>query len=120
MRPLDPSLRALAADLVALRVRAQALGLFTDDRELLICPGCGLMEDVAASGILITCREPDLGQDTGLRFEPLGEQTFRCPACGRKVNEPLPEDGTGNESPAPDAAGPRRRRNGLAPPTSGL
>jgi hypothetical protein len=110
MRPLDPNLRALAADLIALRTRAQALGLFADDRELLICPGCGLMEDVTASGMLITCREPDLGQDIGLRFEPLGERTFRCPACGRKVNEPLPEDGTGNASPTAAAGGRRRRR----------
>jgi len=44
--------------------------------------GLRLMEDVAADGILITCREPDLGKDTGLRFAALNQHAFRCPACG--------------------------------------
>ena len=89
MNPVDPEVRRLAADLIALRKQAKELGVFTNDRELLVCLRCGLMEDVAATGILITCREPDLGKDTGLRFEPLAEQAFRCPACGQKIQEPL-------------------------------
>ena len=100
MIPLDPDLHGIAAEIVALRKRAKALGMFTDDRELLVCPGCGLMEDVAANGVLITCREPDLGQDTGLRFEPLNDQTFRCPACAQRVRELLSERGPEGASPA--------------------
>ena len=91
MSALDPKLRKLVADLVALQKRAKALGVFTNDRELLECPHCGLMEDVAANGMLITCREPDLGLDTGLRFKPWGKRAFRCPSCGKKVMEPPPE-----------------------------
>ena len=85
--PLDPELRRLATQLAAIRKRAKALGIFTNERELLQCSGCGLMEDVTASGILITCREPDLGHDTGLRFKQLNKQIFRCPACGENVKE---------------------------------
>ena len=100
MIPLDPDLLGIAAELVALRKRAKELGVFTDDRELLVCLACGLMEDVTASGLLITCREPDLGRDTGLRFEPLSEQTFRCPACGQCVREPLSEQSSEGASQA--------------------
>ncbi len=34
--------------------QARALGMFTDDRELLACPVCGLLEDVTVEGMLIT------------------------------------------------------------------
>ena len=33
---------------------ARALGIFTDDRKLLECLDCGLMEDVTINGLLIT------------------------------------------------------------------
>ena len=98
--PLDPDLLGIAAELVALRKRAKELGVFTNDRELLVCQSCGLMEDVAATGVLITCREPNLGQDTGLRFEPLSDQTFRCPACGQRVRESLSEQSSEGASQA--------------------
>ena len=100
MTPLDPKLHEIATEIVALRKRAKALGAFTDDRELLVCRRCGLMEDVAVTGLLITCREPDLGQDTGLRFEPVDAKTFRCPACGRLVQEPFSEQSQEGTSPA--------------------
>lgn len=88
---LDPELCRLATQLAAIQKRAKGLGIFTNERELLQCSGCGLMEDVTASGILITCRQPDLGHDIGLRFKQLNKQTFRCPACGENVTEPLAE-----------------------------
>jgi predicted RNA-binding Zn-ribbon protein involved in translation (DUF1610 family) len=84
-------LRALAAQLVALQAEARARGLFANDRELLACPRCGLMEDVTCTGLLITCRPPALGEDTGLRFEEFKAGKFRCPNCGRSVTEP-PEE----------------------------
>ena len=40
------ALRALATQIVALQKQARALGLFADDRELLTCAKCGLLEDV--------------------------------------------------------------------------
>lgn len=63
--------------------QAAAMGVFTNDRELLECSKCGLVEDVLTDGILVTyhknIRNPN---DSGLRFEKIGEDKFRCPACG--------------------------------------
>lgn len=50
----------------------KSLGMFANDRELLECPRCGLMEDVAAGGMFLTVRPTDLGTDTGLRFQRRG------------------------------------------------
>ena len=80
-------IRALATEIAALQAKARALGLFANDRELLECPVCGLMENVAASGLLLTCRPESLDEDTGLRFEELSRDRFRCPACGATVRE---------------------------------
>lgn len=90
----DPiaEIKALAAQISALQQQAKALGMFANDRELLKCPRCGLMEDVTHEGLLITCRETDPGQDTGLRFDKITAESFRCPFCGQTVNEPLSED----------------------------
>lgn len=82
MTDLAATIKPLAKRLAALRRQAKALGLFADDRELLECP-CGLKEDVTCEGRNITCREPDLGKDTGLRFEEISADHFRCPACGQ-------------------------------------
>jgi len=78
--------------LAAVQKQAKALGLFTDDRELLECPHCGLMEDVAINGLLFTYRQSDLGQDTGLRFKKVKKQIFRCPSCKGLVTEPPADD----------------------------
>ncbi len=81
-------IRALAAEIAALQAKSRALGLFANDRELLECPVCGLMENVAAAGKgLFTCRPESLDEDTGLRFEELSRDRFRCPACGATVRE---------------------------------
>ena len=66
--------------------QARALGIFTDDRELLECPSCGLLEDVTAEGLLVTY--PNTSEevnDSGLRFIPADESSFACPSCGTKV-----------------------------------
>jgi hypothetical protein len=58
--------------------QARALGIFTDDRELLECPNCGLLEDVTAEGLLVTY--PNTSEevnDSGLRFIPAD-----CGDCG--------------------------------------
>jgi hypothetical protein len=77
MKALFPELRALAKQIVALQARARALGMFADDRELLECHKCGLQEDVACSGLLLTSYPESLGVDTGLRFKELGAGRFR-------------------------------------------
>ncbi|MDA1274472.1 MAG: hypothetical protein O2960_10545 [Verrucomicrobia bacterium] len=79
----------LAKQIAVIRQQMHALGMFANDRELLDCPHCGLREDVLISGQLITYREPDFHQDTGLRFEELTPGTFRCPSCCHTVREPL-------------------------------
>jgi rubredoxin len=88
-RELD-DLRELAKRLAALQEQARALGIFVGDRELLECPGCGLQEDVAFSGQLLTCLPSSPNQDTGLRFEELPGDRFRCPRCGTVVDQPDP------------------------------
>jgi hypothetical protein len=88
MKPEFNDLRHLAARLVALQQQARALGIFAEDRELLECPGCGLLEDVDAVGRLLTCWPSSLGQDTSLRFEEVPGDQFRCPSCGGLVSEP--------------------------------
>lgn len=81
-------IRALATEIAALQAKAKALGLFANDRELLERPSCGLMENVAAAGGgLFTCRPESLDEDTGLRFEELSRDRFRCPSCGATVRE---------------------------------
>lgn len=66
-----------------LQEQARSLGVFPNDRELLMCPSCGLAEDVLAGGQLITSVAVG-APDTGMRFiEPRVEnEPFRCPACG--------------------------------------
>lgn len=83
-KPADAKLHALATRLAGLQKRAKALGVFANDRELLECPRCGLMEDVTSIGLLITCRATALGDDTGLRFVQLAEDIFRCPSCAHR------------------------------------
>ena len=89
MKELLDKIRPLARQIAALKGQMKVAGLFTDDRELLDCPRCGLREDVLISGNLITYRKPNYQQDTGMRFWELTDQTFRCPSCGQTVSEPL-------------------------------
>lgn len=77
------SLEPLARQLVEIQRTARALGIFVDDRELLMCPKCGLTEDVLSGGRLVTFNGSS-GPDTGLRFvEPTSaDDRFICPRCG--------------------------------------
>jgi hypothetical protein len=84
---IPTSIKRLAQQLSATRAEAKKLGIFPGDRDLLDCSCCGLMEDVAMNGILLTCRQDSLGIDTGLRFEQVDSDglRFRCPSCGSEV-----------------------------------
>lgn len=80
---IPPEILALAQQLKAVRERAAALGIFTDDRELLVCPSCGLQEDVLIGGQLITHdRDQPDADDSTLRFSESDDGRFICPRCG--------------------------------------
>ena len=73
--------------------QARALGIFTDDRELLACPSCGLLEDVTAEGLLVTYPQDSQNtEDTGLRFRQLDTESFQYPACGATCHVPTEEE----------------------------
>jgi hypothetical protein len=77
----------LASQLREAKRQAQPLGIFTNDRELLACPVCGLLEDVTIEGRLFTYKEDSgLIEDSGLRFSEIeGTHRFICPACGTTI-----------------------------------
>lgn len=75
-------IRPIARELMRIKRQAEALGVFTNDRELLECTGCDLVEDVTCDGFLITYhRNSDSMDDCGLRFEKLSQDASRCPVC---------------------------------------
>ena len=83
---LVSAIRPLVRKLSRIKKQAEALGLFTDDRELLECTGCDLAEDVNFDGRLMTYhRNTEDTDNCGLRFEELNEETFRCPVCGTEL-----------------------------------
>ncbi len=83
---LVSEIRPLVRKLVRIKKQAEAMGLFTHDRELLECCGCDLAEDVAFDGRLMTFhRRSGDYSDSGLRFERLNVTTFRCPICRTKL-----------------------------------
>ena len=89
------NLIAAVRKLEKVKQQARALGIFTDDRELLECPRCGLMEDVTFEGLLVTylktCEDM---KDCGLRFSAIDieEGRYRCPACGAETTIPELEE----------------------------
>ncbi len=83
---LGSELAKVCEKLRELRAHAASLGLFTNDRELLTCPSCGLQEDVTIEGQLIThdSESRDVG-DSGLRFSESQGGHFVCPRCDAHV-----------------------------------
>ena len=85
-KSLVDDLIPLVRELERIKQRARALGMFTDDRELLECPKCGLLEDVTAEGLLITYpKASEEMKDCGMRFKPVDESTFECPSCETRI-----------------------------------
>ena len=77
---------ATVRQLEKVKQQARALGIFTDDRELLECPSCGLQEDVTSEGLLVTYPKDSADlKDCGLRFRPVRRNSFACPACGTRI-----------------------------------
>ena len=82
MSNLASDILPLVRELTRVKKQAEALGVFTNDRELLECSGCDLAEDVAFDGRLMTYHQKGGdNSDCGLRFERLNDTTFRCPVC---------------------------------------
>ncbi len=85
-RSVPRKLVELCRELAKVKAQARALGIFTDDRELLECPNCGLLEDVTADGMLVTYPKDSVDlKDCGLRFRPVDKTHFACPKCGTSV-----------------------------------
>ena len=85
-RSVPRELVELSRKLAKVKAQARALGIFTDDRELLACPNCGLLEDVTAKGLLVTYPKDSVDpKDCGLRFRPVDETRFACPKCGTRI-----------------------------------
>lgn len=76
-----------AKKLIKIKEEAKMLGIFTDDRELLECPICGLMEDVDVNGRLFTVFKKEPYKDTGLNFKEVGKKwdRFSCPNCSQMI-----------------------------------
>ena len=66
---------------------AREAGLFLNDRELLSCDSCGLLEDVDITGRLITYKSGEDVFDSGMRFKKGEGDTYVCPVCGSLVHE---------------------------------
>ena len=79
-------LSAAVRQLEQAKQQARELGIFTDARELLECPSCGLLEDVTFEGLLVTYPKgsADL-KNCGLRFKRVDETSFECPSCGTRI-----------------------------------
>lgn len=84
---LDKSFKDTVNRLVKIKEEARSLGIFVDDRNLLECPKCGLMEDIDSYGRLFTVFKNAPRKDTGLRFKEMKNVKFRCPNCGEKISE---------------------------------
>lgn len=77
-RGVMDGLTTLIRQLEQVKAQARALGIFTDDRELL--------EDVTAKGLLVTYPKDSLDpKDCGLRFRPVDKTHFACPKCGTRI-----------------------------------
>jgi rubrerythrin len=81
---LTPS---LLCEIKQLHRFAQEADLFMNDRELLRCNNCGLLEDVDITGRLITYKSGDPVSDSGMKFEKGEGDTYVCPICGAAACE---------------------------------
>lgn len=62
-------LAELCRQLEQIKQRAEALGIFTDDRELLECPNCGLLEASVVKKFFTTAAD---GKNNFTRFDNRG------------------------------------------------
>lgn len=91
---LYSSILPLAKEINSLKAKIKEAGGFAEDRELLECSSCGLLEDVSFDGMWLVYKKGDEQKDTGLRFIPLDNEDilFKCPVCKLEVKAPVPEE----------------------------
>jgi hypothetical protein len=74
--------KSLHREIARVHRLAQAAGLFLEDRDLLQCARCGLLEDVGCYGLLMTYLSGKPPIDSGLRFRKDKWDRYICPKCG--------------------------------------
>jgi hypothetical protein len=74
--------KSLHREIARVHRLAQAAGLFMEDRDLLECARCGLLEDVSCYGLLMTYLSGKPPIDSGLRFKKDKRGRYICPNCG--------------------------------------
>ena len=74
--------KSLHREIARVQRLAQAAGLFLEDRDLLECARCGLLEDVGCYGLLTTYLSGKPPIDSGLRFRKDKRGRYICPNCG--------------------------------------
>ena len=74
--------KSLHREIARVHRLAQEAGLFVEDRPLLECARCGLLEDVGCYGLLMTYPEGTVPVDSGLRFTKDKRGCYICPKCG--------------------------------------
>ncbi|MBW2590483.1 MAG: hypothetical protein JRD71_07165 [Deltaproteobacteria bacterium] len=85
-KPANILNRSLLREIRHVHGLAREAGIFLNDRELLSCNRCGLLEDVDITGRLITYKSGEAVFDSGMRFEK-GERDTQCPLCGAPARE---------------------------------
>jgi len=74
--------KSLHREIARVQRLAQAAGSFLEDRDLLECARCGLLEDVSCYGLLMTYLSGKPPIDSGLRFRKNNRGRYICPNCG--------------------------------------
>jgi len=90
--------KSLHREIARVQRLAQATGLFLEDRDLLECARCGLLEDVSCYGLLMTYLSGKPLIDSGLRFKKDKRGRYICPNCGavpRTDKEKVNHEGSG-------------------------
>jgi hypothetical protein len=77
--------KSLHREIARVHRLAQAAGLFMEDRDLLQCARCGLLEDVGCYGLLMTYPTGAPAVDSGLRFTKDEQGRYICPNCGAEA-----------------------------------
>jgi len=86
-KPANILNRSLLREIRHVHGLAREAGIFLNDRELLSCDNCGLLEDVDITGRLITYKSGKAVFDSGMRFEKGEGNTYVCPVCGAPACE---------------------------------
>lgn len=74
-------IRSLITKMAPILRHAKYDGTYAGERDLLECPGCGLVEDTAMDGGLLTYIDGGRMKDSGYRFWLSSNGAWICPVC---------------------------------------